>query len=188
MLTVSGMQRNVNLESLESKPFDGTLFLYFLYFSCVFFNAEKRKFGYDAGYMKDEYGCNLSKCKCAPFDQTVIGKFDFFWPIVINRNHHSGDIAVSRKTVNKLMKISGDSNTAMWGAYAHSGVDLWDQNVVNGKYIIAYEINHGLDRQVQNLLPKVGLLKVMQKRADNFSQQSNQFRAVDPLWAVVFIV
>ena len=67
----------IELESLESKPFDRTLFcLYFVI--CLFFNAEKRKFGYDAGYMKDEYGCNLSKCKCATFDQTVIGKFEFF--------------------------------------------------------------------------------------------------------------
>ena len=81
---------------------------------------------------------------------------------------------MSRKTVHKLMKTDGDSNTAMWGAYADSRVDLWDQNVVNGEYIIAYEINPGLDRQLQNLLPKVGLLKLMQKGADNFSQRSNQ--------------
>ena len=66
------------------------------------------------------------------------------------------------------MKISGDSNTAMWGAYAHSGVDLWDQNVVNGEYIIAYEINLGLDRKLQNMLPKVGLLKLMQERGRTF--------------------
>ena len=69
-----------NAEKWQSRKFRvktiwRNLFLYFLYFSCVFFNADKRKFGYDAGYMKDEYGCNLSKCKCATFDQTVIGKF-----------------------------------------------------------------------------------------------------------------
>ena len=80
---------------------------------------------------------------------------------------HSGDIAVSRKTVHKLMKTDGDSNTAMWGAYADSRVDLWDQNVVNGEYIIAYEINIGLDRQLQNLLPKVRLQKLMQNRAEH---------------------
>ena len=34
--------------------------------------------GYDAGFIKDEYGCNLNKCECAHFDDTVIGKLDFY--------------------------------------------------------------------------------------------------------------
>ena len=71
---------------------------------------------------------------------------------------YSGDIAVSRKTVHKLMKLSGDSNTAMWNAYPDSKVDLWDQNVVNGEFVIAYEINPGLDHKLQNMLPKVYFL------------------------------
>ena len=73
---------------------------------------------------------------------------------------YSGDIAVSRKTVHKLMKLSGDSNTAMWNAYPDSKVDLWDQNVVNGEFVIAYEINPGLDHKLQNMLPKVYFLFV----------------------------
>ena len=56
------------------------------------------------------------------------------------------------------MKISGDSNTAAWNAYPDSEVDLWDQNLVNGEYVIAYEINPGLDSKLQNLLPKVYFL------------------------------
>ena len=68
---------------------------------------------------------------------------------------HSGDIAVSRKTVHKLMKIRSDSNTAMLGAYPNSKVDLWDRNLVNGEFVIAYELNSGLDHKLQNLLPKV---------------------------------
>ena len=52
-------------------------YLSFLKVLLLFFKANQRKFGYDAGYIKDEYGCNLSKCKCAPFDGTVIGKFEF---------------------------------------------------------------------------------------------------------------
>ena len=52
-------------------------YLRLLKVSCLSFKADQRKFGYDAGYIKDEYGCNLSKCKCAPFNQTVIGKFKF---------------------------------------------------------------------------------------------------------------
>ena len=55
------------------------------------------------------------------------------------------------------MQISGDSNTAMWKAYPDSEVDLWNETVVNGKYVIAYEINPGLDHKLQSLLPKVGL-------------------------------
>ena len=59
------------------------------------------------------------------------------------------------------MKINGDSNTAMWGAYADSRVDLWDQNVVNGEYVIAYEINPWLDHKLQSLLPQVGFQNLM---------------------------
>ena len=68
---------------------------------------------------------------------------------------NSGDIAVSGKTVNKLMRLNGDSNAAIWNAYPDSEVDLWDQNVVNGEYVIAYELSPGLDRKLQNMLPKV---------------------------------
>ena len=66
------------------------------------------------------------------------------------------------------MKISGDSNTAMWGAYPDSRVDLWDQNVVNGEFVIAYEINPGLDYKLQNMLPEVGLQNLMQKVVEHF--------------------
>ena len=34
------------------------------------------KNGYDAGFIKDEYDCNLSKCLCANFDKIVIGKLE----------------------------------------------------------------------------------------------------------------
>ena len=67
----------------------------------------------------------------------------------------SGDIAVSGKTVSKLLKTSGDQNAALWNAYPDSEVDLWDQNIVNGEYIIAYEMNLGLDPKLKNMLPKV---------------------------------
>jgi len=51
----------------------------------LLFKADKRKFGYNAGYIKDEYECNSNKCKCATFDQTVIGKFEF--SLLTNRTH-----------------------------------------------------------------------------------------------------
>ena len=71
------MPTNSTLERFEPKPFSRALTSDFFKVSWLFFKANQRKFGYDAGYIKDQYGCNLSKCKCAPFDQTVIGKFEF---------------------------------------------------------------------------------------------------------------
>ena len=49
----------------------------------------------------------------------------------------------------------------MWNAYPESGIDLWDQNVINGEYVIAYEINPWLDHKLQSLLPQVGLQNLM---------------------------
>ena len=53
------------------------------------------------------------------------------------------------------MKLNGDSNKAIWKAYPDSKVDLWDQNVVNGEFVIAYQISQGLDHKLQDMLPKV---------------------------------
>ena len=53
------------------------------------------------------------------------------------------------------MKINDASNATIWNAYPDSEVDLWDQNVVNGEYVIAYELSPGLDRKLQNMLPKL---------------------------------
>ena len=53
------------------------------------------------------------------------------------------------------MKLNGDSNAAIWKAYPDSKVDLWDQNVVNGEFVIAYELSPGLDHKLQDMLPKV---------------------------------
>ena len=78
----------------------------------------------------------------------------YCWPTVINRILHSGDIAVSEKTVHKFMKTSG-SNAAIWKAYPDSKVDLWNQNLVNGEYVIAFELNPGLGQSLQHRLPQV---------------------------------
>ena len=155
MLSASGLPRKSTLKRDETVWENTYLRFLIIIFVRLFFNADKRKFGYDAGYIQDEYGCNLSKCKCAPFDQTVIGKFIFCVLTVLNRNVRSGDIAVSEKTLHKLMHISSDSNTAIWKAYADSTVALWDQNLVDGKYIIAFELNLGLGQSLLNLLPEV---------------------------------
>ena len=68
----------------------------------------------------------------------------------------SGDIAVSGKTVRKLLKTTDYVNASDMKAYAvNLTVDLWDQNFVNGKYIVAFEINPGLDSNIKTKLPKV---------------------------------
>ena len=61
---------------------------------------------------------------------------------------------MSEKTVSMLMKPSNDSN-AIWRGYSDSRIDLWNQNFVNGEYIIAYKFNPSLHKKLKNMLPKV---------------------------------
>ena len=65
-------------------------------------------------------------------------------------------MAVSARTVNTLMITSNDSNLGLMNrAFPDSTVQLWNQNPVNGKYVIAYELNPGLDHKLKTVLPKV---------------------------------
>ena len=69
---------------------------------------------------------------------------------------NSGDIAVSARTVGKLMITSDDPNAALMShAFPDSTVQLWDQNFVSGEYIIAYEFNPGLHNKLKTMLPEV---------------------------------
>ena len=69
---------------------------------------------------------------------------------------HSGDIAVSARTVDTLMITSDNSNLGLMNrAFPDSTVQLWNQNPVNGKYVIAYELDPGLDHKLKIKLPKV---------------------------------
>ena len=69
---------------------------------------------------------------------------------------NSGDIAVSARTVDKLMVTSDDPNAALMSrAFPDSTVQLWDKNRVNGEYVIAYEFNPGLHSKLITMLPKV---------------------------------
>ena len=61
---------------------------------------------------------------------------------------------MSAKTAYKLMKNENGSNSTIWNPYPDSTVDLWNQNIVN-EYIIAYELNSGLDYKLQDMLPEV---------------------------------
>ena len=63
-------------------------------------------------------------------------------------------MAVSAKTAHKLMTKKNGSNSTVWNAYADSTAYLWDQNIIN-EYVIAYELNSGLDYTLQDMLPKV---------------------------------
>ena len=68
----------------------------------------------------------------------------------------SGDIAVSARTVETLMITNDDSNLGLMNrAFPDSTVQLWNQNPVNGKYVIAYELDPGLDHKLKIKLPKV---------------------------------
>ena len=69
---------------------------------------------------------------------------------------HSGDIAVSARTVDTLMITSNDLNLGLMNrAFPDSTIQLWNQKPVNGKYVIAYEFDPGLDHELTTLLPKV---------------------------------
>ena len=69
---------------------------------------------------------------------------------------NSGDIAVSARTVDKLMITSDDPNAALMNqAFLDTTVQLWDQNVVNGEYVIAYELDPGLHDKLKTMLPEV---------------------------------
>ena len=73
---------------------------------------------------------------------------------------NSGDIAVSRKNVQKLVNISSDVHANFSNAFPTTTSNLWNQNIVNGKYIIAYKLNRGLDYKLQSMLPKVSFLNI----------------------------
>ena len=53
------------------------------------------------------------------------------------------------------MITSDDSNQRLNRAFQDSTVQLWNENLVNGKYVIAYELDPGLDDELKTLLPKV---------------------------------
>ena len=75
------------------------------------------------------------------------------------------------------MNISDSSNPDLFRAYPDSRVDLWDENIVDGKYIIAYTLSSDLDDKLKNMLPMVrcqitytiGLMA--HKLGENFSRK-----------------
>ena len=56
------------------------------------------------------------------------------------------------------MITSDDPNAAIMNqAFPDSTVQLWDQNFVNGEYIIAFELGPQLHYKIRRMLPLVGL-------------------------------
>ena len=53
------------------------------------------------------------------------------------------------------MKTSDDSSAPLFRAYQSTEAKLWDENIVNGEYIIAYELDYSLHQDLKNVLPKV---------------------------------
>ena len=49
-----------------------------------------------------------------------------------------------------------DDDNGLWQAYTNSK-HLWDQNIVDGEYIIAYEFDPYLHQKLKSMLPKVCL-------------------------------
>ena len=68
------------------------------------------------------------------------------------KQSHSGDIAVSENTFNKMIKNNYGSQPA---SYPSPVAYYWGQNFVNGQYLIAYELDYGLNQNVETILPKV---------------------------------
>ena len=61
---------------------------------------------------------------------------------------------LTQNTANRLIPFSSQMKKSM-ASYTNSKVELWDQNVENGKFIIAYQINEGMDDLNRQLIPKV---------------------------------
>ena len=61
------------------------------------------------------------------------------------------------------MKTSDDSSAPLFRAYQSTEAKLWDQNIVNDEYIIAYELDYSLHQDVQSMLPKVYFIFRVQK-------------------------
>ena len=59
-----------------------------------------------------------------------------------------------------MIENSYDSNAEFMRAYPSPEAYFWDQNFVNDQYVIAYEMNYGLNQNVETMLPKVYLYSV----------------------------
>ena len=61
---------------------------------------------------------------------------------------------ITANTARLLIPVSNSTSNIAAG-FTNTSVTLWDQNKEDGKYIIGYEINDGLDQDTKELIPKV---------------------------------
>ena len=83
---------------------------------------------------------------------TKLSSVNHFFKIPTIYNN-SDDIAVSVTSFNRMIKTIDDSNEAHM-AYPNSN-PRWNQNFVNGEYVIAYTFDPLLDQAVKSTLPEV---------------------------------
>ena len=87
------------------------------------------------------------------------------------------------------MQTKDDLNASLLQAFPDSKVDLWDQNIVNGEYVIDYELDFSLHPDLQNMLPKVyfiyrlnsGIFTIFELSELNFNMNSSDCRA----WKII---
>ena len=61
---------------------------------------------------------------------------------------------ITANTARLLIPVSNSTSNTNAG-FTNTSVILWDQNKEDGKYIIGYKINDGLDQDTKELIPKV---------------------------------
>ena len=98
-----------------------------------------RKFGYDAGFVMDDFKCVKSPCECANYKNKIFG-----------------DMILSLNSAKRLIKSSSSKQNDIHKAYGNQLDDqLWTNHKIGGKYIISYKINRGLDPLTKRLIPQV---------------------------------
>ena len=70
----------------------------------------------------------------------------------------------------------------IWKAYQDAKNDIWDQNFIDGKYIISFEINPYLDRKLQSMLPLVRFNVYLFFHVSGFLYNFYYFFFVKRLW------
>ena len=71
---------------------------------------------------------------------------------VPTKKNYSGDIAVSGFSFRRMINTSG-----LHMAYSKNSDNYWNQNIVNGEYVIAYKFGPWLNQAVKSGLPEVNL-------------------------------
>ena len=91
----------------------------------------------------DDYKCNASPCKCSNYENKIFGD------VILSFNSAKRLIPNNLSTINGLNRAYG----------MRRDEQLWTKHKINGKYIVAYKVNGGLDSYTKSLIPKVSTVK-----------------------------